>query len=81
MKNNIEKKLYVGTVNGECSLSNRKADTYIRAYNPDAAALGLFKRYLKRYGKANVTDLFEVNEKDNSKSRVTFIVRGLRNGR
>ncbi|MEM4260402.1 MAG: hypothetical protein QXG00_04155 [Candidatus Woesearchaeota archaeon] len=65
-----EKLLFVGTVNGESSLYSKKAKTYIRAYNANDAAMGLFKRYLKLFGRALVTDLFLVD--GNKRTRVLF---------
>lgn len=67
-----EKKLYVGTVNGESSVSNKKAKTYIQSKDPDNAALGLFKRYKNKFGRAQVTDLFEVDRETKKRTRVRF---------
>lgn len=55
------KKLYVGTVNSENSYYNKAADTYIHSTSPSNAAFGLFKRYMKKFGKADVTEIFIVD--------------------
>lgn len=68
----VEKKLFVGTVNGESSLSSKKAKTYIHAIDFKKAVMGLFKRYLRKFGRAIVTDLFEVDKQTKKLSRVNF---------
>jgi len=66
------KLLFVGTVNGESSLVSKKAKTYIHAKDVEHAVKGLFKRYMKRSGKANITDLHRVDKETNHRSRVSF---------
>ena len=67
------KKLYVGTVNGENSWYNKLADTYIYSISSSSAAKGLFIRYMKKFGKAEVTDIFTVDKENKSIHRIQFI--------
>lgn len=66
------KQLFVGTVNNENSLHNKSADTYIYALNSTLAAKGLFKRYMKKFGKAEVTDIYKVDKENNTINRIMF---------
>jgi len=58
------KTLFVGTVNGENSLHNKMADTYIHSSSSTNAAFGLFLRYMKKFGKADVTEIFRIVDKE-----------------
>lgn len=71
-KNKTTKHLYVGTVNGESSLYSKKAKTYIHAKDATRAVIGLFKRYMKLYGKAVISDLHKIDKSTKQLSRVSF---------
>lgn len=66
------KLLFVATINGESSLTSKKAKTYIHSKDYIRAVKGLFKRYMKRSGKANITDLHQVDKETKKLIRVNF---------
>ena len=72
VKKPTTKLLFVGTVNGESSLTSKKAKTYIHSQCHIRAVKGLFKRYMSRSGKANITDLHQVDKETKKLSRISF---------
>ncbi len=72
VKKPTTKLLFVGTVNGESSLTSKKAKTYIHSKDYVRAVKGLFKRYMSRSGKANITDLHQVDKETKKLTRISF---------
>lgn len=68
----LNKKLYVGTVNGENGWHKKSAKTFIYSVSANNAAYGLFRRYMKLFGKADVTEIFEVDKENKKIKKVMF---------